>query len=147
MVSFEVYKKNKKKRKKYQSMSVKNGCSDINVIDINLSAAIIIGCSLCGPHSFIRLTIPLSIGPNGEPKITHGHTLVSDLSLREVAKTIDVRFDYIERTTFMCVRYRNMPSTCQFILLFYHWRIIVLKNNRYNTDRSQHILLLSSKLF
>ena len=29
-------------------------------------------------------------GPNGEPKVTHGYTLVSDLSLEEVARTIDV---------------------------------------------------------
>ncbi|XP_065893735.1 1-phosphatidylinositol 4,5-bisphosphate phosphodiesterase delta-4-like isoform X2 [Dysidea avara] len=28
-------------------------------------------------------------GPNGEPKVTHGNTLVSDLSLEEVAKIID----------------------------------------------------------
>lgn len=31
-----------------------------------------------------------STGPDGEPRITHGNTLVSDLSLEEVAKTIDV---------------------------------------------------------
>ena len=31
------------------------------------------------------------IGPKGEPKITHGHTLVSELSLEEVAETINVR--------------------------------------------------------
>ena len=30
------------------------------------------------------------IGPNGEPKITHGNTLVSDLSLEEVTEVIDV---------------------------------------------------------
>ena len=30
-------------------------------------------------------------GPYGEPKITHGHTIVSELSLEEVAITINVR--------------------------------------------------------
>jgi len=30
------------------------------------------------------------IGPDGEPKVTHGYTLVSDLTLMEVAKTINV---------------------------------------------------------
>lgn len=29
-------------------------------------------------------------GPNGEPKITHGNTFVSDLTLEEVAEIIDV---------------------------------------------------------
>ena len=29
-------------------------------------------------------------GPDGEPKITHGNTLVSDLSLEEVTETINV---------------------------------------------------------
>jgi len=29
-------------------------------------------------------------GPDGEPKITHGYTLVSELSLMEVVKTINV---------------------------------------------------------
>ena len=32
----------------------------------------------------------LLTGPDGEPKITHGNTFVSDLSLEEVTKTIDV---------------------------------------------------------
>ena len=32
-------------------------------------------------------------GPDGEPRITHGNTLVSDLPLEEVAKTIDVSFN------------------------------------------------------
>ena len=37
-------------------------------------------------------TISCSLtGPNGEPKITHGNTLVSELSLEEVAQTINVR--------------------------------------------------------
>lgn len=31
-------------------------------------------------------------GPNGEPKITHGNTLVSDLSLEEVTETIKVNY-------------------------------------------------------
>jgi len=31
-------------------------------------------------------------GPNGEPKITHGNTLVSELSLLEVVKVIDVSY-------------------------------------------------------
>ena len=33
----------------------------------------------------------LLTGPYGEPKITHGHTVVSELSLEEVAITINVR--------------------------------------------------------
>ena len=33
----------------------------------------------------------LLTGPRGEPKITHGNTFVSDLTLEEVARTIDVR--------------------------------------------------------
>ena len=37
-------------------------------------------------------------GPNGEPKITHGHTIVSELSLEEVAKTIDVRIAIARNT-------------------------------------------------
>ena len=39
-------------------------------------------------------TFPMNImlGPNGEPKITHGKTLVSDLSLEEVTQTIDVSY-------------------------------------------------------
>ena len=69
-------------------------------------------------------------GPNGEPKITHGHTLVSELSLREVAAIINVRFDYVRRLKLICTCYRIMPSICQFILSFFHWRIIVLKTNR-----------------
>lgn len=32
----------------------------------------------------------LIIGPDGEPKVTHGYTLVSDLTLEEVAETIYV---------------------------------------------------------
>ena len=35
-------------------------------------------------------TFTSSTGPDGEPRITHGNTLVSDLSLEEVAKIIDV---------------------------------------------------------
>ena len=35
-------------------------------------------------------------GPNGEPKITHGNTLVSELSLEEVARTINVRLAILE---------------------------------------------------
>jgi len=31
-------------------------------------------------------------GPNGEPKVTHGNTLVSELSLLEVVKVIDVSY-------------------------------------------------------
>ena len=38
-----------------------------------------------------KITSCLLTGPNGEPKITHGNTLVSELSLKEVARTIDVR--------------------------------------------------------
>ena len=37
-----------------------------------------------------RATTYCTTGPNGEPKITHGKTLVSDLTLEEVARTIDV---------------------------------------------------------
>ena len=32
----------------------------------------------------------IPIGPNGEPKVTHGYTLVSELTLVEVAETINV---------------------------------------------------------
>ena len=33
-------------------------------------------------------------GPNGQPKVTHGSTLVSDLLLDEVVQTIDVSIIY-----------------------------------------------------
>ena len=41
-------------------------------------------------HGTINVSFLLT-GPNGEPKITHGHTVVSELSLEEVAQTINVR--------------------------------------------------------
>ena len=39
---------------------------------------------------FVYHTFYSPTGPDGEPKITHGNTLVSDLSLKEVTKVIDV---------------------------------------------------------
>ena len=41
-------------------------------------------------HSSYYILHYILTGPNGEPKITHGNTLVSDLLLEEVVKTIDV---------------------------------------------------------
>ena len=38
----------------------------------------------------VHCIVCLQTGPNGEPKITHGNTLVSELSLEEVTRTIDV---------------------------------------------------------
>ena len=46
------------------------------------------GICVCYIHGLFYLHI--STGPNGEPKITHGNTLVSELSLLEVVKVIDV---------------------------------------------------------
>ena len=83
----------------------------------------------------------LLTGPNGEPKITHGNTLVSDLSLEKVAETINVRLlynhDIIQEIFILLAGYyfdgfvpRNMHFVCQITQLFYHWKITAMKHNR-----------------
>jgi len=49
------------------------------------------GMNKNAPYVITHYTTLCSLtGPNGEPKITHGNTLVSELSLEEVTRTIDV---------------------------------------------------------
>ena len=48
------------------------------------------GMNYVAHKQLLYITLCTLTGPNGEPKITHGHTVVSDLSLREVTETIDV---------------------------------------------------------
>ena len=48
-------------------------------------------CTAIVSWLYVNIFIPMHIGPNGEPKVTHGNTLVSELSFEEVVQTINVR--------------------------------------------------------
>ena len=76
-----------------------------------------------------------NLGPNGEPKVTHGNTLVSDLSLEEVAKIIDVSKILIlllSTISYCHLFVRNMLSKHRYILLSFHWRTTAVKLSRYS---------------
>ena len=46
--------------------------------------------NVCMQGLLLLMLMIMLTGPDGEPKITHGYTLVSELSLMEVVKTINV---------------------------------------------------------
>ena len=58
---------------------------------------------------WIQLTVLCSLtGSNGEPKITHGNTLVSELSLEEVTQTINVRTIKLELRMYVYIIYTEL---------------------------------------
>ena len=76
------------------------------------------------------LIIILSIGANGQPKITHGNTLVSELSFEEVVETINVSI-YNSKLSDQLHFSRNMHFVFLSILLFSPWKITAVNHSRY----------------
>ena len=66
----------------------------------------------------------LCIGPDGEPKVTHGHTLVSELTLVEVAKVINV-------SLICCNAINHKSFHCTLTKMFHHGSY---KSDKYACD-------------
>ena len=77
----------------------------------------------------------LSTGANGQPKITHGNTLVSELSFEEVVETINVSIYTVIVSYLATYRFndfsRNMHFVFLSILLFSPWKITAVNHSRY----------------